>query len=166
MEYYRMFAMGSVLKASQYSKCIQTLCKSFSIMIWNPLGSHVGKHKIDLYCYTLGNVNRKFRSKLCAIRLLAIVKAKHVSKYGQSKVFTPIGSNLNNLAAGHTFNVQGQSLKLHGAVVWQVIPDKSVSSFIWLHEIHKSIVEIHKSIVEIHKSIVEMHKSIFITQCW
>ena len=49
-----------------------------------------------------------------------------------------------------------------GSILWQAIPDKSVSSFIWLLEIHKSIVEIHKSIVEIYKSIGEIYKSRFI----
>lgn len=38
------------------------------IEVCNPLGTHVGKHKIDLYYYTLGNIGLKYRSKLCAIR--------------------------------------------------------------------------------------------------
>ena len=70
-----------------------------------------------MYYYTLGNVNPKLRSKLCAIRLLAIVKAKDVAKYGQHKVLTPIVNDLDKLSAGHIVNIGGQPIKLHGALV-------------------------------------------------
>ena len=31
-----------------------------------PLGSKAGKHKIDMFCYTLGNIDPKFWLKQCA----------------------------------------------------------------------------------------------------
>lgn len=100
-----------------HSNALQIILYHDEIEVCNPLGSHVGKHEIDLYYYTLGNISHKFRSKLCPIRLLAIVKAKHVSGYGQDKVLTPIVNDLNKLAAGHTLSVHGQPLKLYGAMV-------------------------------------------------
>ncbi|XP_028409387.1 uncharacterized protein LOC114531989 isoform X2 [Dendronephthya gigantea] len=87
------------------------------IEVCNPLGTHVGKHKIDLYYYTLGNIGPKYRSKLCAIRLLAIVKAKDVSMYGQNKILTPIINDLHTLANGYTFVVGGNFMELFGGVV-------------------------------------------------
>ena len=77
----------------------------------------MGKHKVDLYYYTLGNIDPRFRSKLCAIRLVAIVKAQDVAKYGHGKILTPIVNDLENLVSGHVFNINGQPIKLHGAVV-------------------------------------------------
>lgn len=100
-----------------HKDALQIILYHDEVEVCNPLGSHTGKHKIDLYYYTLGNISPKFRSKLCAIRLLAIVKAGHVSKYGQNKVLTPIINDLHELSKGHTFNIQGRPTKLFGAVV-------------------------------------------------
>ena len=54
--------------------------------VCNPLESNAVTHKVDMYYYTLGNLNPKFRSKICAIRLLAIVKSKFVKTYGIQKI--------------------------------------------------------------------------------
>ena len=112
---------GECLKGNpifqQNTNALQIVIYHDEIDVCNPLGSHVGKHKIDLYYYTLANISPKFRSKLCAIRLLAIAKAKHVSIYGQNKVLTPIVNDLCILSRGHTFSVNGRPVTLHGAVV-------------------------------------------------
>ena len=99
------------------TNALQIILYHDEIELCNPLGSHVGKHKVDLYYYTLGNVDPRFRSKLCAIRLVAIVKAQDVAKYGHGKILTPIVNDLEKLASGHIFNINGQPIKLHGAVV-------------------------------------------------
>ena len=96
---------------------LQIILYHDEVELCNPLGSHVGKHKVDLYYYTLGNIDPRFRSKLCAIRLVAIVKAQDVAKYGHGKILTPIVNDLESLASGHVFNINGQPIKLHGAVV-------------------------------------------------
>lgn len=96
---------------------LQIIIYHDEIEVCNPLGSHIGKHKVDLYYYTLANINPKFRSKLCAIRLVAIARAKDVAKYGCGKILTPILNDLDKLAAGYNFNLGGQPVKLYGAVV-------------------------------------------------
>ena len=101
----------------EHPDALQLILYHDEVEICNPLGSHVSKHKIDLYYYTLGNINPKYRSKLCAIRLLAIVKAKDVTKYGQNQILTPIVNDIKKLADGHDFIVSGESMKLFGAVV-------------------------------------------------
>ncbi|CAB3985398.1 Hypothetical predicted protein [Paramuricea clavata] len=101
----------------EHPNALQIVLYHDEVEICNPLGSHVGKHKIDLYYYTLGNISPKHRSKLRAIRLLAIVKAKDVSKYGQKKILTPILNDLQRLANGYTFIINGTPIELFGAVV-------------------------------------------------
>jgi hypothetical protein len=53
----------------------------------------------------LAHIDPKFRSKLCTTRLVRIVKAHDVGKYGQGKILTPIVNDLEELAAGHEFNI-------------------------------------------------------------
>ena len=101
----------------EHPNALQIILYHDEVEICKLLGSHVGKHKIDLYYYTLGNISPKYRSKLCAIRLLAIVKAKDVSKYGQNKILTPIINDRQTLASGYTFNINGRPVELFGAVV-------------------------------------------------
>ena len=67
------------------------------IEVRNPLGSQTGRHKLDMFYYTLGNLNPKLRSRHCAVRLLAIVNAKLVCKYGYSAVLKPIIEDLKKL---------------------------------------------------------------------
>ena len=38
------------------------------LVVSNPLGSNALTHKVDMFYYTVGNVNPKFRSKICAIK--------------------------------------------------------------------------------------------------
>ena len=98
------------------ANAVQLILYHDEVEVCNPLGSHVRKHKVDLYYYALANINPKFCSKLCAIRLVAIVKAKDVVKYGFGKVLIPIVNDLDKLADGHIFNVGGKPVKLYGAV--------------------------------------------------
>ena len=83
-----------------HTNALQLLLYHDEVEVCNPLGSHIGKHKLDLYYYTLANIDPKYRSKLCAIRLAAIVKAHDVGKYGYGKILTPILNDLDKLAAG------------------------------------------------------------------
>ena len=69
--------------------------------VCNPVGSKAGKHKIDMFCYTLGNIDPKFQSKQCAICLLAICNTKFVKKYGIDKVLTPVVEDINKLHEGY-----------------------------------------------------------------
>ena len=65
-------------------------------------------HKVDMFYYTLGNLNPKLRSKPCAVRLLAIGNGKLVKKYGYNAVLEPILSDIKILESGHPFNVLGE----------------------------------------------------------
>ena len=96
---------------------LQIILYHDEIEVCNPLGSHNGKHKLDLYYFTLGNLSPKFRSKLSAMKLLAIVRAKDVSRYGQNKILMPICNDLKTLSKGHTFNVNGEDTEIFGTVV-------------------------------------------------
>ena len=50
------------------------------------LGVNAGVHKVDMFYCSLGNLNTKFQSKHCAVKLLAIANAKLVKKYQVIKV--------------------------------------------------------------------------------
>ena len=56
--------------------------------VCNPLGIKAWKHKTDMFYNTFGNIDPKFRSKQCAIRLLAICNTKFVKKYRIDKVLS------------------------------------------------------------------------------
>ena len=87
------------------------------VEVSNPLGSHAGTHKVDMFYYSLGNLNPKLRSKRCAVRLLAIVNGKLVKKYGYNAVLKPILSDIKMLETGHPFNVLGEIKIVCGKVV-------------------------------------------------
>ena len=61
---------------------LQIILYTDEIEICNPLGSHASVNKGLMVYYTLGNIKPKFRSKLAAIRLLAISKADDIDKCG------------------------------------------------------------------------------------
>ena len=65
--------------------------------VWIPIGSKGGKHKIDIFYYNLGNIDPKFPSKHCAIRLLAICNTKYVKKSGIDNVLTQIAEDIKKL---------------------------------------------------------------------
>ena len=100
-----------------HPNALQLILYHDEVEVCNPLGSHIGKHKIDLFYYTLANINPKYRSKLCCIRLFAIAKAHDATLYGHNKVLTPLINDLDKLAAGHTFYIGGSPIKLYGVVV-------------------------------------------------
>ncbi|XP_033125438.1 uncharacterized protein LOC117123569 [Anneissia japonica] len=98
--------------------------KSFLIILYhdelevcNPLGSKAGTHKLDLYYYTIGNISPKFRSKRCAVRLLAIANAKLVKKYGINCIMRPIIEDLQLLYNGRTMLINGVNQKIYGKVL-------------------------------------------------
>ena len=88
-----------------------------ALEVCNPLGSHAGTHKLDMFYYTLGNLDPKVRSKRCAIRLLAIVKSNLVKKYGYNAILRPIISDIKKLECGRLFTVGGKERKVFGKVV-------------------------------------------------
>lgn len=88
-----------------------------ALEVCNPLGSHAGVHKLDMFYYTLGNLNPKFRSKRCAIRLLGIVNSKLVKKYGYNAILKPMIRDIKKLENGESMHVAGKERKVFGKVV-------------------------------------------------
>ncbi|XP_058851954.1 uncharacterized protein LOC131699402 isoform X2 [Acipenser ruthenus] len=79
----------------------------------NPIGNKAGKHKLGMFYYTLGNINVRYRSKLEAIRLLAIIKSQDKKKYGIDRVLKEIQANLTELSNG----VEMHGRVVHGAAI-------------------------------------------------
>lgn len=67
------------------------------IELCNPLGSRANKNKLLLIYYTLGNINPEYRSRLAAIRLLAMVKSKDLSHCGIDEIFERNNRDLTEL---------------------------------------------------------------------
>ena len=63
-------------------RALQIFLNTDDIEIVNPIGSHTKKHKITMFYYTLGNVPPHFRSRLQAIQLLGVARAKDLKKCG------------------------------------------------------------------------------------
>jgi hypothetical protein len=62
---------------SRKPNALQLILYTDEIEICNPLGSYTRANKLLMVYYSLGNIDPKFRSKLAAIRLLAIAKAEY-----------------------------------------------------------------------------------------
>ena len=87
------------------------------VEVCNPLGSKSAKHKLDMYYYSIANLSPKFRSKHCSVRLLAIVNAKLVKKYGIHSIMNPIIKDLLKLYNGVTVEYEDENLRIKGKVV-------------------------------------------------
>ncbi len=55
---------------------LQIVINCDDVEIVNPLGSHVKKHKVTMFYFTLANIPPQYRSRLQVIQLLAICKSK------------------------------------------------------------------------------------------
>ena len=91
-----------------HPNALQLILYHDEVEVCNPLGSHIGKHKIDLkYYYTLANINLKHRSNYAVLDCLLLLKLRIVS-YGHNKVLTPLINDLNKLAAGYILCTEGE----------------------------------------------------------
>lgn len=85
---------GSLFKShplfSIRPSALQVILYTDEIERCNPLGSHASVNKLLMVYYTLGNIDPKFRSKLAAIRLLAIAKATDIDECGVDVVLQKI----------------------------------------------------------------------------
>ncbi|XP_023278669.1 uncharacterized protein LOC111667250 [Seriola lalandi dorsalis] len=89
---------GELMKShplfSAWPSALQIIIYSDEIEICNPLGSHASKNKLLMFYYTLGNINPKYRSKLAAIRLLAIAKKRELSECGVDGILVGLYEDL------------------------------------------------------------------------
>lgn len=96
---------------------LQIILYSDEIEIFNPLWSQVSVNKLLMVYYTLRNINPKFRSKLAAIKLLAIAKVDDIDKRGVDFVLQRIDEDLKVLYNSVTIQTQSGGFELFGAVV-------------------------------------------------
>ena len=82
-----------------------------------PLGSHAGKNKLLMVYYTLGNIDPKYRSKLSAIRLLAIAKSSDLSRYTVDVILDRIKKDLDVLYQGVKIQTAVGERTIYGAVI-------------------------------------------------
>ena len=96
---------------------LQIILYTDDIQICNPLGSYAHPNKLLMVYYTLGNIDPKCRSKLAAIRLLAIAKAEDVSQWGVDVVLQRILKDVDLLYNGVKIETSNGDMDLHGAVI-------------------------------------------------
>lgn len=101
MDFFTIVLMETFLKSHplflRVPTALQFILYTNEIELCNPLGSRASKNKLLLIYYTLGNINPKYRSRLAAIRLLAMVKSKDISDCGIDKVLESINCDLIEL---------------------------------------------------------------------
>lgn len=96
---------------------LQIFLYSDEIQICNPLGSHAPVNKLLMFYYTLGNIDPKFRSKMAAIRLLAIAKSKDIRDCGVDVILKRLNEDLQLLYNGVRITTLNGEMELYGAVV-------------------------------------------------
>ena len=102
---------------SQRPNALQILLYTDEIEICNPLGPHASANKLLMFYYTLGNIDPKFRSKLAAIRLLAIAKANDISQWGVDVILKRILKDLTLLYNGVRIETPNGEIELFGTVI-------------------------------------------------
>ena len=84
----------------------------------NPLGTHVKKHKLSIFLFTLGNIDPKCRSSLRVIHLLIQIQNQLLKKYGLDLILHPLIEDLNMIATqGITMLINGIERTFHGALL-------------------------------------------------
>ena len=99
-------------------RALQIFLHTDDIEVVNPLGSHVKKHKLCMFYYTIGNIPPMFRSRLAAIQLLAIARTNDVKKFGMKILLQDFISSIGNLShGGVTVQINQQEYILEGTLV-------------------------------------------------
>ena len=83
----------------------------------NPLGNKTVKYKTAAFCFVLGKLPSKFRSKLSDINLVLLAYAQIVSKYGYLKILQPVLDDIKELETkGVQVRFEGLSHIFYGTV--------------------------------------------------
>ena len=99
----------------EHEDAVQIIIYHDAVEVCNPLGSHAGIHKLDMFYYTLGNLSPKLRSKHCAVRLLGIANSQVVKKYGHNAILKPIIEDVQKLENCCHFVIDGEEKLLFGS---------------------------------------------------
>ena len=116
---------------SRNSRALQIVVNTDDLEIVNPLGSHVKKHKITVFYYSLINIPPQYRSRLTAIQLLAVAKTKHVRlEKGLEKLLQDSITTINRLSSGGIkMYLHGSERNIEGALV--MVPADTLAAH-WL----------------------------------
>lgn len=98
-------------------RALQLILYSDEVEICKPLGSQATKNKLLLIYYTLRNISPKYRSKLAAFCLLAMVKSNDISHCDLDKVLERIRLDLNELYKGVRILTNEGEKTIYGALV-------------------------------------------------
>ena len=116
------FCDGSVFKSHPlFAKdplALQSITYYDEVELYNPLGSHVKRHKLGIVVFTLGNIPPKYRSQLEIINLAVVATVPVIEKHGLDAVLKPFVDDINCLSADgieHTF--AGTSRVFRGALL-------------------------------------------------
>ena len=119
--FFHDFIDGDIFKSHplflKFPTVLQLILYTDEIELCNPLGSRAKKNKLLLIYYTLGNINPKYRSRLAAIRLLAMVKSKDLSHCGIDEIFQRINRNLTELCDGVQVSTANGAKTIYGALM-------------------------------------------------
>ncbi len=92
---------GSLLKShplfSEIPNALQIVLYTDEIEICNPLGPFASKNKLLMVYYTIANMNPKYRSKLPAIRLLAMARSVDLCQCGVNVILNKIKEDMDAL---------------------------------------------------------------------
>ena len=92
-----------------------------------------------MFYYTVANLTSKFRSKHCAVRLLAIENANLVKRYGIDNILQPIISDIKELHDGCIMEINGDEVHVYGKVLectgepWANIYGQGLKKVLVLH---------------------------------
>ena len=132
-ELMRDFCDGQFVKNNNFiqqnSPCLQFLINTDSLEVVNPIGAHVKKHKIDVFYWTLANIQPSLRSRWSSTHLMGICKTKYLKKHGLEVFLSDFVKTLNNLYNGVQFNINEQNYTVHG-MLFAVLADTPAATFI------------------------------------
>ena len=118
---------NSVLQ--QHPNALQILLNTDSLEIVNPIGSHTKKHKINVFYWTLANIQPQMWSKWSNIHLLGICKTKYLKKHGTKTFLIDFIETLLKLKEGIWMQVCGSERCLYG-ILTVVLADTPAAAFI------------------------------------
>lgn len=96
------------------------------IDVCNPIGTRASVHKLGMFYFTFGNIDLKFRSRLSAIRLVAITSSKNINRYGIDKILEPFLEDMMKLSEGISFSTDAGNVVIRGALL-AVVADTPAS---------------------------------------
>lgn len=149
---------------SRNPRSLQIVLNTDDLEIVNPLGSHVKKHKISIFYYTLANIPPQYRSRLTAIQLLAVAKTKHVRVAdGVHKLLSDFICTLNTLSGGgvkmHLYNAE---YTVEGALV--LVPADTLAAH-WLGGFKEAVSFAVKNCRNCETSSETMAQKLVDSQC-